>query len=296
VALRREPAGRDLGLTVRMSLALAIVGAFYLVAAALLLVILLAGLVQRDWRLALGGGFFLAGLVVVFRKQLRDSERAAMRAARAKVVAPGEYPELEASLARLAQLADVPVPRLAIAHSRSANAFSAASSEESAVVVVTTELLRRVEGRGLEAVLAHELGHLVNRDTLVMTFVSGPALLGSAMWHDDDQRMKLPYLLFYWPVHLVSLLVMLAMSRYREYSADRVAALLTGRPQDLAAVLLELDGLRPPTTDLRGRAVQALCIVPTCERELELLADHPPVEKRVRRLEELVRSLGKVAA
>jgi len=72
--------------------------------------------------------------------------------------------------------------------------------------------------------------------------------------------------------------------------------LLTGRPQDLAAALLALDGLRPPTTDLRGRAVQALCIVPTRLRSFELLSDHPPVEKRVSRLEELARSLGKVAA
>ena len=296
MALRREPAGRDLGLTLRMGVALAVVGALYLVAAALLLLIFVAGLVQRDWQTTLGGGFFLVGLVILFRKQLRDSERAALRAARAKVVSHGEQPELEATLARLAQLADVPVPRVAVSRTRSANALSAGSREETAVVVVTTELLRRLQGRELEAALAHEIGHLVNRDTLVMTFVSGPALLGSAMWHDDDQRLKVPYLLFYWPVHLVSLVVLLAMSRYREYSADRVGSLLTGRPQDLAAALLALDGLRPPKTDLRGRAVQALCIVPTRRRRFELLSDHPPVEKRVRRLEELARSLGKVAA
>ena len=208
----------------------------------------------------------------------------------------GEQPELEGALARLAQLADVPVPQLAIARSRSANALSAGSTEESAVIAVTTELLRRLDGRELEGVLAHEVGQLVDRDTLVMTFVSGPALLGSTMWHGDDQRLKLPYVLFYWPVHLVTLFVMLAMSRYREYSADRVAAMLTGRPQDLAAALLALDGLRPPTTDLRGRAVQALCSVPTRRRRFELLSDHPPVEKRVRRLESLSRSMGKVAA
>jgi heat shock protein HtpX len=279
-----------------MAVALTVVGALYLVAAALLLLLTVSGLVQREWQPALGGLVFLAGLVALFRKQLDDSERAALRAARATVVPPGGQPELEAALARLAQLADVPVPRLAIAHSRSANALSAGSREESAVVVVTTELLRRLDGHELEGVLAHELGHLLNRDTLVMTFVAGPALLGSAMWHDDDQRLKVPYLLFYWPVHALTLLVMLAMSRYREYSADRVGALLTGRPQDLAAALLALDGLRPPTTDLRGRAVQALCVVPTRRRRLELFADHPPVEKRVRRLEALARSLGKVAA
>lgn len=296
MALRREPAGRDLGLTVRMGLALAIVGAFYLAAAAFLIFVFVSGVADGDWEAILGGPFFLVGLAVLFRKQLRDSERAALRAARAKVVEPGEQPELEAALARLAQLADVPVPRLAIAHSRSANALSVGSREDTAVVVVTTELLRRLRGGELEAVLAHEIGHLVNRDTLVMTFVSGPALLGSALWHDDDQRSKIPYLLFYWPVHLVTLFVMLAMSRYREYSADRVGALLTGRPQDLAAALLALDGLRPPTTDLRGRAVQALCIVPTRRRRTELLADHPPVEKRLRRLESLARELGKVAA
>jgi heat shock protein HtpX len=295
VPLRREPAGRDLGLTIRMAFALAIVGAFYLVAAAFLLFVFVAGVVDGDWEAIVGGPFFLVGLVVLFRKQLRDSERAALRAARAKVVPAGERAELEVMLARLAQLADVPVPRLALAHSRSANALSAGSREETAVVV-TTELLRRLDGRELEAVLAHEVGHLVNRDTLVMTFVSGPALLGSALWHDDDQRSKIPYLLFYWPVHAVTLIVMLAMSRYREYSADRVAALLTGRPQDLVSALLALDGLRPPTTDLRGRAVQALCIVPTRRRSFELLADHPPVAKRVSRLEELARSLGKVAA
>jgi heat shock protein HtpX len=127
-----------------------------------------------------------------------------------------------------------------------------------------------------------------------MTLVSVPALAGSAMWHSDDWRAKI-FFVFYLPVWLVGLLLMWAISRYREYVADRTAALITGAPEQLMSALAEIGG-KGPHGDLRGGvAIQALCIVPTKTtgwRRLEVLADHPPLEKRLERLEELSHKLG----
>jgi heat shock protein HtpX len=166
-------------------------------------------------------------------------------------------------------------------------------------VAVTTELLRRDLTPGeLEAVVAHELAHIANRDGVVMTFVSAPALLGSALWNERTWRGKIVFILFYWPFYFVGLLTMWTLSRYREYVADRGAVLITGAPEQLMSALQKLAG-RPARGDLRGGlAVQALCILPAGKRggrSFELFADHPPLEKRLDRLEELSRELGKAA-
>jgi heat shock protein HtpX len=195
-------------------------------------------------------------------------------------------------------MADLPPPRVALARSWAPNAFSVGLNERRAVVAVTSELLRRdLTAAELEAVVAHELAHVANRDELVMTFVSVPALAGSAMWHADDVRGKIFFLLLYWPVFFVSLLFMWTLSRYREYVADRGAALITGAPEQLMSVLQKIAG-RPARGDLRGGlAVQALCIVGRQAgwRRFELFSDHPPLDKRLERLAKLARELGKAA-
>jgi heat shock protein HtpX len=154
----------------------------------------------------------------------------------------------------------------------------------------------------LEAVAAHELSHVANRDGMVMTFVSGPAMLGSAMSNADNPRGKIAYLILYWPVHFVGLCLMWTISRYREYVADRGAVAITGAPEQLMSALLKI-AEREPRGDLRGgAAVSALCIVPAQRkrwldflRRFEIFMDHPPLEKRLSRLSDLARELGKPA-
>src|SRR5205823_870771 len=126
------------------------------------------------------------------------------------------------------------------------------------LIVVTSSLLDALEPAELEAVLAHEVTHLANRDAAVMTFVSGPALAVSSMWKDGGRGRFVAGMCS--PIWLVAVLLMRAVSRYREYAADRGSALLTGAPEQLMSALTKIHGVQP-TGDLRGgRVVSALCI------------------------------------
>jgi heat shock protein HtpX len=250
----------------------------------------------------LGGLLFAAGIVAALIAQIRKPEALILRAARAKVLEAEQEAELQGLVARVAAQADLPRPKVALIHSWAPNALTAARKPETAVVAVTTELLRRLEPNELEAVVAHELAHVANRDGPVMTFVSGPAMAMSAFWHMEDSRGKISYILLFWitvPLHVISLLLMWTVSRYREYAADRGSAIITGAPQDLIGALLEIEGGAPPRSDLRGGlAVNAFCIVSRRSRwrRVEFVMDHPPVRKRINRLEELARELGKAEA
>ena len=205
--------------------------------------------------------------------------------------------ELEQRIARLAALADLPVPRIGIADSDDLNAFTVGVSQRHAVVVVTTGLYRRLEDDELDAVLAHELAHIANRDAAVMTLASVPRSIGAAIVGQDSGNAF--YLWFFiWPFGLIPLafgtLLTLAMSRYREFAADRGSALITGRPETLMSALTKLgDGTAVASGDLR--AVGALCIVTAAPRRSELLMDHPPLAKRLAALAEIARELGQPA-
>jgi heat shock protein HtpX len=285
-----------------MGIALLFVAAMYLAALLLSFVVLVAVIADQAWGALLGWFIFAAGLAVAAVVHWLRGDDLVFRAVRAKRLERDEEPKLRALVERLAAAADVPPPRLALIRSWAPNALSAGMTAERATIAVTTELLRRLDERELEAVLAHELSHVVNRDGMVMTVVSGPAMLGSAMWNSDDERGKIAYLLLYWPVHLVGLCLMWTISRYREYGADRGAAAITGAPEHLMSALTKIAG-RAPRGDLRGGgAVSALCIVPAQRknrldfvRRLEVFMDHPPLEKRLDRLGELARDLGKAA-
>jgi heat shock protein HtpX len=299
---RRLP-GRDLGLSVRMGVAMLFVAAMYLAALLLSFAVLVAVIADRAWGALLGWFIFAAGLAVAAVMHWLHGDDLVFRTARAKRLERDEKPKLHALVDRLAAAADVPAPRLAIIRSWAPNALSAGMTPKRATIAVTTELLRRLDERELEAVLAHELSHVANRDGMVMTIVSGPAMLGSAMWNDGNERGKVVYLLLYWPVHLVGLCLMWTISRYREYAADRGAAAITGAPEQLMSALTKI-AEREPRGDLRGgAAVSALCIIPAQRksrldilRRLEIFMDHPPLEKRLNRLGDLARDLGKVAA
>jgi heat shock protein HtpX len=202
---------------------------------------------------------------------------------------------------RTAATADLPPPEVRVIHSRAPNALAVGLTPKRATVVLTNELVRRLEPKELEAVIAHELAHIANRDTAVMTFVSGPSLLGDSMREEDSGRGFVFFYLFYWPVYVLGLLLMWAISRYREYTADRGSALITGAPEQLMSALAKISEEKP-VGDLRGgAAVSALCIVPAQRkkgrlaflRRFEIFLDHPPLEKRLRKLGEIARKMGR---
>lgn len=284
-----------------MFVALGVIALIYLVAGAIAVVITITGIAQRDFWGAFGGVFIVGAIVWAFRAQLRKPEKLILRTTRAKVLGPEEEPELQALVSRVAAEADLPQPRVALIHSRTPNALTAARRPETAVVAFTTELLRRLEPKELQSVVAHELSHVANRDGPVMTFVSGPAMAIASLWHNDDVRGKFAYIMLCWvlvPLHVLCLLLLWTVSRYREYAADRGSAIITGAPQDLMSALLKIEGSTPPQSDLRGGlAVNAFCIVERRSkwRRFELVMDHPRVEKRIARLEEMAREFGKAA-
>ena len=264
--------------------------------------VLVAALADGAWGALLGWFFFAVCFVALALLHWTRAEEVVLRAARAKPLGPDDEPELRAMVERTAAAADLPPPRVALVRSWAPNALAAGLTPERATIAVTTELLRRLDEGELEAVVAHELAHVANRDGLVMTFVSGPAMLGAAMWSSDDGRGQVFYVLFYWPVHVLGLLLMWTISRYREYVADRGSALITGAPEQLMSALTKI-AAQEPRGDLRGgAAVSALCIVPAQRRSrldflrrFEVFVDHPPLEKRLRRLSRLAQELGRQA-
>jgi heat shock protein HtpX len=284
--MRRRFSTRDLGLSVRMAAALAVICGLYLLALALAAWAAIGAALEGDGQASAGGVLFFVMIPALLWLQLRKSGGAVLAALRAAPEPAGDA--LVPVAERLAAQADVPAPDVVVAHSWTPNAL-AVHTRGRPIVVVTTELLRRLNPPELEAVLAHEVTHFANRDGAVMTFVGGPALAGAALWRED--RGKFVVMTLYWPFWLVGLLLMRAMSRYREYAADRGSALLTGAPGQLMSALQKIAG-REPRGDLRGgAAVSALCIVGT--RRGGLLADHPPLEDRLARLAEMARELGK---
>ncbi len=296
--MRRKPLGRDLGLSVRMGIAFGLVAAIYLVAVLAAAGLFVAAVADKDAGAIFGWLFLAVCFSLVAGAHLMKIERLALRTAGATVL-DDEEPELQALVRRLAAAADVPAPRIALIRSWSPNAFVVGLTPKRAVIAFTTELRRRLDEEELAAVVAHELAHIANRDGTVMTFVSGPAMLGSALWNAEDWRGKILFL-YYVPVYVVGLVLMWTISRYREYVADRGACLLTGAPEQLMSALQKIAG-KEPRGDLRGgAAVSALCIVPAQRRghrlgfltRLEIFMDHPPLDKRLRRLTELAGELG----
>jgi heat shock protein HtpX len=282
---QRVAIGRDRGLQLRMLLTLGLLGCLYTTLAVILLVA--------------GGGVLAMALVLALLAlgQIWLSEKLALRAMHAHVVSPQDAPGLHALVERLAIQADVPMPRIALSDLEVPNAFALGRSPKHATVCVTRGLLGMLERSELEGVLAHELAHIKNRDVALMTmasfFASVAALI--AQWGafagigDRDRGPgMIVILLVSIAVYVISYLLMLALSRYREFAADRGAALLTGRPSALASALGRLSNAaaRVPERDLREAAgMQAFFIVPSASGlASRLLATHPPTSQRIERL------------
>jgi heat shock protein HtpX len=270
-----------------------------------------------SWLLAIGA---LAGLVVFVCFLPALSERIALAAARARLVDQADEPELYALVGRLASMADMPVPRLAVAPTDVPNAFAASRSPSNAVVVVTQGLRARLSDQELEAVLAHELAHVANRDAFVMTLVGAPAMLGHRLFSwivgavaraPVARKIGVFFLLLYgffflfflWILYTIATALVMTVSRYREYVADRGAVVLTGAPEQLMSALQRLAGDMPliPREDLREVAgANALFILPAeappAGFEIDpqrIFKSHPPLERRLARLSEAAHVIGR---
>jgi len=279
--------GRDTGLQLRMALTLFLLGALYVA----LVVALLGSGVNGVTVAIIAGG--LAAL------NLFASDKLALAAMGARVVTPEQAPQLHAMIDRLCVQADLPKPKVAVAQTRMPNAFALGRSPKSATVCATTGIMELLSPAELEGVMAHELTHVQNRDVLVMTLAGFFATIAAYIVQfgfffggssDDDENPSFMVLfLVSLAVYVVSFFLMQALSRYREFSADRGAALITGRPSALASALVKISGgmQRIPQQDLRNTGeLQAFFISPV-GRIGGLFSTHPPMEKRIAALQRL---------
>jgi heat shock protein HtpX len=295
--------GKDTGLQVRMAVTLFLLGLVYVV----FVVALLAANVHGITVAIIAGGLALV--------QIFASDKLALAAMGARVVTPQEAPQLHAMIERLCVQADLPKPRVAVANTRMPNAFAMGRSPKSATVCATTGIMELLSPAELEGVLAHELTHVANRDVLVMTLAGFFATIaayivqfgflfggGGSYGDDDDNPSFFVLLLVSLVVYVVSFLLMQALSRYREFAADRGAAIITGRPSALASALQKISsGMHNiPQKDLRAASeLNAFFIFPAGVGKgiAGLFATHPPIEKRIAALARLESQLqGQVAA
>jgi heat shock protein HtpX len=252
-----------------------------------------------------GIGVMVLALAALSLGQFFLSDKLALASMGAKVVSPAEAPGLHAMIERLCIQADLPKPRIAVAESHVPNAFAMGRSQKKAVVCATTAIIDTLEPHELEGVMAHELTHVKNRDVMIMTIASFFASVASMItqfgfffggWGGGDDDGDGPgfavVILVSFVVYIMSFFLMLALSRYREFSADRGAALITGRPSALASALLKLNGemQRVPDQDLRqAEKMNAFFIIPTSVKSSihTLFMTHPPMEKRIEALQRL---------
>jgi heat shock protein HtpX len=294
MARKRSGFGRDSGLQTRMLLTMFLLGLLY--------VVLIGALIA-----AKAGGVTIAIVAVgLLGFQLFGSDKIALATMGAKAVSPEDEPELHAIIDRLCIQADLPKPRVAVVEARMPNAFATGRSQKSATVCATRGLLQLLEPAELEGVMAHELTHVINRDVMVMTIASFFATLAALIirfafffgggfgggGRDDGEEAIELVILVSVAVYALSFLLLRALSRYREYAADRGSAVLTGRPSALSSALLKISGTidRIPKNDLRtAEGMSAFFIIPARAKNslMNIFADHPPLEKRLAALAKL---------
>jgi heat shock protein HtpX len=303
--MKRKAFGRDAGLTFRMILTSGLLGLLYVVFFLVLLQITGAGIVVA---------LVLVGGMAIF--QYYTSDKLALLASGAKVVSREEAPALHDMVERLCLQADLPKPKVAVISTDVPNAFATGRNPKHSAVAVTEGLWKRLEPREIEGVLAHELSHIANRDVLVMTMASFFAMLAGLLarfglyggmfgggGNRDNNSVPAWLIVFVVSIvtYIISFILIQTISRYREYAADRGAALLTGAPEYLMSALQRISGAMQtiPTRDLRQvEAMNAFFIIPTGVKSTlgELFATHPPLEKRLARLAEISREMGRPVA
>jgi heat shock protein HtpX len=300
--MKRKSYGRDAGLSIRMLFTGVLLGALYVGFAVVLFEVLNIGLIPMIL-IVVGLAFF----------QYFTSDKLALAASGAKVVSEEDAPELHQMIERLCAMADLPKPKVAVIDTDVPNAFATGRSPKHAAVAVTSGLWRRLEPHEVESVLAHELSHIANRDVLIMTLASFFAMLAGLLTRfgfygglfgggrrDGDNGIPIWLIIFLVSIvtYFISYLLIRAISRYREYAADRGSALITGAPENLMSALQKITSgiMSIPQQDLREvQAMNAFFIIPTSVKSAtaELFADHPPLEKRLARLAEIAREMGK---
>lgn len=304
----------DRGLSVRMTATMFLLGLVFVAFVAAIILILSAvnassGVIVLA-AIVLGGGLAIGSLFY--------SDKIALSSAGAVEVTPQQAPDLHGVVDRICALADMPKPRIAISPTDLPNAFATGRNTEHAVLCVTQGLLRRLNREELEGVIAHELSHVAHKDVMVMTIASFLAIIAGLLIRfsfygelfgggrrDNNSQSALPVLLIIMAVSIVvyaiSFLLIRLLSRYRELSADRSGALLTGQPSALASALQKVSGTiaRIPTKDLReAQPLNAFFFVPALSaREgrtkiAELFSTHPPLEKRLAELAKISQQLG----
>jgi heat shock protein HtpX len=255
-----------------------------------------------------GAGVIVVVALVLLLFQLFGSDKLAMATMGVKEVTPAQEPELHGIIERLCVQADLPKPRVCVMETSMPNAFAMGRSKKSTTVCATRGIIEILNPAELEGVMAHELTHVINRDVMVMTlagfFASLASLIlqfsfffgggfGGGYGRDREEEEALfAIIAISAAVYAISFLLLRALSRYREFAADRGSAVLTGRPSALASALLKISGTmeRVPSQDLRSaESMSAFFIVPARAKNslMNLFADHPPLEQRLAALQRL---------
>ena len=286
----------DWGLRFRMFLTMFLLFALYIVFAGVITAYMGGGLIVFA---LLFGGMSLV--------QYYYSDTLTLKSMGARTVSADEYPDLHASVERLSQQADLPKPNVAVIDSDVPNAFATGRNQKNAAVCVTTGLMNTLNREELDGVVAHELAHVKNRDMMVMTIASFLSTIAFMIvrWgaffgggHRGGNRggggvvVAILVSLLVW---IISYLLIRALSRYREYAADRGAASITGNPAALASALMKISGEvdKVPDKDLREEAeMNAFFIIPLKSGVVgRLFSTHPPTEERIERLRQLEREM-----
>ncbi len=291
MAKRPEKFGRDTGLQARMVLTMFLLGLVYVVFIAVLFV---AGA---------GAGAIVVVAAAILLVQFFASDKIALATMGVKEVTPAQEPELHGIIERLCVQANLPKPRVGVIETSMPNACAMGRSKKATTVCATRGILELLEPAELEGVMAHELTHVVNRDVLVMTLASFFATLASTIaqfalffgggyGNSEEEGDIMIVVLVSVLVYAISFLLLRALSRYREFAADRGSAVLTGRPSALASALLKISGTmeRIPSQDMRtAEGMSAFFILPARTKKslMNIFADHPPLEQRLAALERL---------
>src|SRR5947208_5594943 len=300
MARRRQTLDHDRGLLARMTGTVFLLGLVYVI----FFVVLLQGV-----GMALPVVIAIAGGLLVL--QYWTSDKIALASAGARIVDERQAPELHAIVQRLCLTAGLPMPRVALCPTDMPNAFATGRSPKHAAVAVTQGLLDRLEPEELEGVIAHELSHVAHRDVAIMTLASFFAMVAGFItrWGfffgggfgggDDDNNSGNAFvvvLLVSIVVYALSFVLIRTLSRYREFAADRGAAILTKSPSSLASALVKISGAmgRIPQRDMRmAEGLNQFFIIPAGLKSgfSTLVSDHPPLEARLEQLRQLERQL-----
>jgi heat shock protein HtpX len=296
---RKQPwQKRDAGLTARMIVSFAVLTILYIIFLTVLSYVGVGAI----------GIAVIAGIMIL--AQWYFSDKIVLWSTGARIVSREQFPELHDLVERIVARNNLPKPRIAVVNTKIPNAFATGKTPKSSIVAVSMGLMEELETEELEAVVAHELAHIKNRDVLVLTLAS---LFSMMAWYlmrfgmfgtmyggyggyggrsRDGAGGMVLILLVAIVTWIVSFVIIRAISRYREFIADRDGALITGKPSKLASALLKISGTmkRIPTRDLREvEGMNAFFIIPALSGDsfTNLFSTHPPVAERVKKLMEM---------